>query len=320
MTDNQKYFLVVAEELNITKAAKRLYVSQQCISNHIQRMEEIYHVKLFERRPKLALTAAGRAVERALCQVQIIENSLAEELNEMNSELTGTINLGIVRARVPVLVPNIITEYKRNYPNVTVNVNNDYTDSLESQIINGKQDVFIGISNNRNKTLRYVPLAEERVFLVISDKLFRTFFQSDYQQTIEKFLNGVEFSQFQHVPFVLNTNGEGLYRDIEKLAKSTDMELNILFQSDDPFVRLKLCQEHFCASIFPEMTLRNVVNLTQEIIRSDQLHYFPFRQACMNYHLVLAYHRNAFLPEYRKRFIQIATDVSRTYKASIIPQ
>ncbi len=46
-----KYFLMVAEELNITRAAERLYISQQSLSNHISNMERELNVKLFTRSP-----------------------------------------------------------------------------------------------------------------------------------------------------------------------------------------------------------------------------------------------------------------------------
>ena len=57
-----EYFLVAAEELNITKAAAKLYISQQYLSAHIHRLEEQYGVELFQRRPTLQLTLAGKAM------------------------------------------------------------------------------------------------------------------------------------------------------------------------------------------------------------------------------------------------------------------
>ena len=39
---NLEYFLVAAEELNFTRAAKRLYISQQSLSNHIAKLEEYF--------------------------------------------------------------------------------------------------------------------------------------------------------------------------------------------------------------------------------------------------------------------------------------
>ena len=46
---NLEYFLAAAEELNFTRAAKRLYISQQSLSNHISNMEKEFDVVLFIR-------------------------------------------------------------------------------------------------------------------------------------------------------------------------------------------------------------------------------------------------------------------------------
>ena len=46
---NLEYFLVAAEELNFTKAAKKLFISQQSLSNHISNMEKEFDVILFNR-------------------------------------------------------------------------------------------------------------------------------------------------------------------------------------------------------------------------------------------------------------------------------
>ena len=49
------YFKEVAKDLHITKTANRLYISQQTLSNHIQRLEEYFGAQLLNRKPKLSL-------------------------------------------------------------------------------------------------------------------------------------------------------------------------------------------------------------------------------------------------------------------------
>ena len=53
---NLEYFLVAAEELNFTKASKRLYISQQSLSNHISNLEKEFDIALFHRTTPLTLT------------------------------------------------------------------------------------------------------------------------------------------------------------------------------------------------------------------------------------------------------------------------
>ena len=285
MTENQKYFLAVAEELNISKTAKKLYISQQCLSNHIRRMEETYGQRLFIRRPKLALTPSGCAVAHALYQIQIVESGLNSKLSELNSNIHGFINLGITRARTPLIMPDIVNEFNRMYPDFEIILNHEKTENLEKQVLNGKLDFFIGISSMEASDLHYELLADEQIFLVISDNLLHKLFPNFYEQIKIKTQKGVDLRDFQGAPFVLNAEGEGLHRSVKYLAFSAGAKINVIFQTDDPLTRVRLCNSDFCASVIPEMML---VYTTQEYF-SENLNCFPFDQTYASYKLVLGY-------------------------------
>ena len=47
------YFSELAKDLNMTRTAQRLYISQQTLSNHIARLEDYYGTRLFNRKPSL---------------------------------------------------------------------------------------------------------------------------------------------------------------------------------------------------------------------------------------------------------------------------
>ena len=71
MNISMQYFLVVAEELSISRAAERLYVSQQCVSSHIKKLEQQYCVELFVRKPAFCLTEEGKALQRSLLRQKV---------------------------------------------------------------------------------------------------------------------------------------------------------------------------------------------------------------------------------------------------------
>ena len=81
---NMEYFLAVAKEGNITRAAQKLRISQQALSNTISRMEAELKCQLFDRKQGLTLTYAGRryrdAVQKMLDLNRQTETMLAVSL------------------------------------------------------------------------------------------------------------------------------------------------------------------------------------------------------------------------------------------------
>ena len=77
-----EYFIEVANDLNITSAAQRLYISQQALSAQIQKLEQYYGVTLFERQPKMRLTYAGEQLlegaKKIIKDSEEITNSLSD--------------------------------------------------------------------------------------------------------------------------------------------------------------------------------------------------------------------------------------------------
>ena len=80
MTTSFQMFLLAARELNFSRAAELAYVTPQCLSDHIRRIEEHYGVTLFTRRPKLRLTAEGETMLRYLTRIRALEGDMENEL------------------------------------------------------------------------------------------------------------------------------------------------------------------------------------------------------------------------------------------------
>ena len=79
---NLQYFLKAAEERNITRAARKLYISQQSLSGHIAKLEEELGVPLFERGAELKLTYAGERVELLARKICALEQEILQETDD----------------------------------------------------------------------------------------------------------------------------------------------------------------------------------------------------------------------------------------------
>ena len=80
------YFVELAKELHVTNTAQKLYISQQNLSQHIQRLEQYYGVPLFHRKPKLALTYAGEQLYAVAVKILAEEHEFQNRLADISEK------------------------------------------------------------------------------------------------------------------------------------------------------------------------------------------------------------------------------------------
>jgi DNA-binding transcriptional LysR family regulator len=114
-------FVVVAEELHFTRAARRLHISQPPLSRHIRQLEQEVGVALFERtRPRVVLTAAGRRLLRQAQELVAAGEDFLSVARTLRDEGVGIVKVGIgpglwqavdrVRAHHAILLPHVSIE------------------------------------------------------------------------------------------------------------------------------------------------------------------------------------------------------------------
>lgn len=95
------YFQELSKDLNMTRTAQRLYISQQTLSNHIHRLEQHYGCPLLYRKPTLSLTCAGEFVLSFAQVVRKEERNLEDILSDIEQQERGTLKLGAGSQRGP---------------------------------------------------------------------------------------------------------------------------------------------------------------------------------------------------------------------------
>ena len=99
------YFQELSKDLNMTKTAERLYISQQSLSNHISNMEKELDVKLFTRSPKLSLTYAGDLLVETATQILDLHSQFLAKVGDINRHYMGVLRVGISHTCGLALLP-----------------------------------------------------------------------------------------------------------------------------------------------------------------------------------------------------------------------
>lgn len=130
-----KYFLVVAEELNITRAASLLKMSQPPLSNRIKQLEQELDTSLFIRKKSgLTLTPTGKILYKRARQMMELSERTREEIMHFEKELSGHLVLGTVEGRAPYLLARWISGFREEFPLVTYTIRNGGSDDILEQL------------------------------------------------------------------------------------------------------------------------------------------------------------------------------------------
>ena len=166
MQANQEIFLLVAEEMSISRAAQRAFVSQQCVSDHIKRMEQNYGVRLFTRKPRFQLTEAGQSMLHSLQKIQAIESSLLDSLAKRAGGMKGSFTMGISASRAQIFLPWVIPEYSRTFPEVEIRFLMNDTVVLAESLRKGNLDLFLGVNTPYGEDLSFTPLCRDELCFI----------------------------------------------------------------------------------------------------------------------------------------------------------
>ena len=114
---NPEYFLTVAEEKSISRAAEKLYLSQPYLSQHLLRLEKAFGVELFTRSP-FRLTKAGEIYQSYLKSSQQMYQKLLEDLKDSRADSSQTIRLGFSNWRAGTLLPDVLPLFSEQHPDI----------------------------------------------------------------------------------------------------------------------------------------------------------------------------------------------------------
>ena len=141
-----RYFVAVAEEENITRAATRLHVSQPPLSRQIRDLEDELGIPLFTRSAKaVKLTVSGRVFLDEARAVLARADAAVRKLKAAASGIRGELHVGYAPSLTVELLPLALQGFQRECPAVRVNLHDLSTAELLTGLAAQKLDVALMI-------------------------------------------------------------------------------------------------------------------------------------------------------------------------------
>lgn len=298
-------FVIAKEEMNFTKAAKRLYMSQQALSAHIAKLETYYQVKLFDRSPPLTLTKAGEVLFEYAQDILTIKQQAEQALQDVKDFRNSDLKIGISHYRSNAMLPIILPRYHAQFPNVRLKLLEGKLAEINEALYKGKVDLILGYESGDVKNIKSETLYEERIMVAIPENIFAEYFSQAQQQILLQ-REKLSFEELLHCPFIKmgqNTWTAGVF---ETYCRDKELELKIVLETTSINAMVSLCVEGLGIIICPD------IYLTERELRKEKLaklkifeldYQMPDREIAINFL------KNKYQSQAAKEFIKMAKNI-----------
>ena len=152
-------------------AADQCAVTQPAMSMQIKELERELGIELVERRGNaIAVTPAGQEIaaraEAILSQVR----ELSDFARQQHGVLTGSLRLGIIPSIAPYLLPDILTEVMKHYPQLDLQIRETQTNALVEELVRGELDAVLVALPVESPQLETMPLFEDRFLIAVQSQ------------------------------------------------------------------------------------------------------------------------------------------------------
>lgn len=296
MTTAQEYFMTVVSCRSVARAAEKLYLSQQNLSNHIKRLENRYGM-LFVRKPRFELTLAGEALYETLRQIRILEQGLDTRLAEIQSNREGILRFGIHSVRARVILPRTMAVYREFYPNVQVKLFLQNTAHNEAMLRDGRMDLFLGVNPQYDSDFEYIHLCDEPILFVASERLLRECGVGVEQETIL-------LSDLPRFSYLLGMPDSLFRRKITDTLQEAGVEITEQMAVGDYEIQLMLAAQGEGVCFCDQMMQPKIKQINHELDEDSKLRVLGIDGLAAASDISVVVHRLAYRSEMLRAFIE----------------
>ncbi len=211
-----KIFYEVATSGNISKAAKKLYISQPAISKSIVKLEDSLETKLFKRNSRgVTLTEEGEVLYKYVRDAFESINSAETELKRMKDFNIGHLQIGVSTTLCRYVLLPYLQKFLEQFPNIRISINTQSSSQTLNLLEQRKVDIgLVAEPKTRKSELRSVHSQQIHDVFVASPQ---------YLKNLES-ICGPDYNVFEEANIMLLDESNVTRRHVDEYFKSMNIE------------------------------------------------------------------------------------------------
>ncbi|MGG0586477.1 LysR family transcriptional regulator [Priestia megaterium] len=276
------YFLTIAEEGNISKAADRLHMAQPPLSQQLKLLEEELGVILFERNTRrMQITDAGQLLQNRAQQIIDLMEKTSKELNDLKEGSQGLLSIGTISSAGETLVPIMVQNFHKVYPGVDFRIKESSTFEILELVKRGVVEIGVIRTPFNLEAFDYISLPEEPMMAAALDSLV---------DTNKTFLN---LDELKGKPLLFHNR---YANNIEEACKKSGFEPKVKCRIDDTRTMLNWASDGMGIALIP----RDMMAL----IPDSNLHLIEIKEETLATKIIVIWRKNHYLSTPARNFLE----------------
>ena len=288
-----RYFLTVAETLNVTKAAQALHIAQPPLSRQISQLEQELGIDLFSRQGRrLSLTSAGQVfADRARKILAAADAAVVDSQRAARGEV-GRLALGFFEHIAYTLLPPLLREYQLRFPAVAVELRWFTSSEQLNALKRGDVDLAFVRSIPPDAGLSRVLLYREPFYVAIA---------KDHPLAAKRQLSIKDCAQLRVINYQKSVAPD-YHAIINQLCARGGFSPSPLFEMGQIYASLGLVSAGFGVTLVPASVQR---------VHMENVVYRPLREQHAKSELYLAW-KDSMPPATLNMFVALAQEIAGT--------
>lgn len=232
----------IAETRNLTKAARKLFISQPALTRQLQEIEQRLETDIFIRTKKsMILTKTG---EKLLHTADTILQELGQterEISELVHGVQGEIKLGVNCVLSYQWVSSVVSEFQKKYPNVEIEIGSSLR--VKKDLLSKKFDLVITTDIFNQEDIAITKLFDDELVVIVS---------SDHPWRVKKFVTKRDFQNARMIS-VFDKSQDMFYQYLT----TSGIVLERFMTVDQPGAVIELVKAGLGISIFPRWSVED---------------------------------------------------------------
>jgi DNA-binding transcriptional LysR family regulator len=166
--DQLHTFLEIVRLKSFSKAAQTCFRTQPAISAQVRQLEQELNTSLFERLgTRIALTPAGRILADYAAQILELRKRAQDTINELDRMPRGELIIAANEATCIYVLPEVFSEYKKDFPNVQLLVDRSYGAKVVEAVLDNQADFGITQLPAQERKLQVVKIHSDEIRLLV---------------------------------------------------------------------------------------------------------------------------------------------------------